>query len=135
MQVTTEVFGIESKDLDAVTEEVAKALGTKADLRYGEPRGGDYTAFDPETGGSVSLQKNYNGIEQEWEEKDYKEFGLIIIIEQEENYFDYEPKLAGMKRFPATLLYRNHYDHETGVDKDLFVLKEARAKAQDSGPA
>ena len=127
MQITTEVFGIKSEDLDAVTEEMASALSTEANLRYGEGRGGDYSAFDPETGGSFTLQDNFNGIEQEWTQKDYKEFGLIVLVEQKDGYFDYAPQLSGMKRFPATLLYRNRYDSETKKDEDLFVLKDERA--------
>ena len=135
MRITTEFFGIKSEDLDAVTEDVAAALNIEAELRYNEGRGGDYSAFSPESGADITLYDNYNGIDREWTLEDYKEFGLLILIEQRDSYFDYESQLTGMKRFPATLLHRNHYDHETGEDRDLFVLKEARAKAEDSGPA
>ena len=124
MRITTEVFGIRSEDLDAVTEEVAATLNTEADLRYGEGRGGDYSAFDPDTGGSLILQDNFNGIEQDWEQKDYKEFGLIVLIEHEDSYFDYEPQLTSMKRFPATLLHRRRYDSETREKELLFELRK-----------
>ena len=123
MRITTEVFGIKSEDLDAVTEEMATVLSTEANLRYGEGRGGDYSAFDPETGGSLTLQDNFNDIEQEWTQKNYKEFGLIVLVQQKDSYFDYEPQLSGMKRFPATLLHRRRYDSETGEKEHLFELK------------
>lgn len=136
MRITTEVFGIKSEDLDAVTEEVAAALRTEANLRYGEAKGGDYSSFRPASGGSLILQDNFNGIEQEWEQKNYKEFGLIILVQQSGSYFDYEPNLTSMPRFPATLLYRNRYDSETEKDEDLFVLKHERAKSgEGAGPA
>ena len=134
----TEVFGIKSEDLDAVTEEVAAALGTEPDLRYGEGRGGDYSAFRPTEGGRLILQNNFVGFDEwdeseDWAEKDYKEFALIILVEQHESYLDYEPKLASMKRFPATLLYRRQYDDETRERKVDFELKTARS--DDSTPA
>ena len=123
MQITTEVFGIKSEDLDAVTEEMAAALSTEANLRYGEGRGGDYSSFRPEAGGRLILQDNFNGIEREWTQKDYKEFGLVVLVQQKDGYFDYEPQLSGMKRFPATLLHRRRYDSETGEKEHLFELK------------
>ena len=123
MRITTEVFGIKSEDLDAVTEELADALETEANLRYGEAKGGDYSAFDPRTGGSLILQDNSNGIEQEWEQKKYKEFGLIILVQQSGSYFDYEPQLSRMKRFPVTLLHRRYYDSEAEKTDRLFELK------------
>ena len=134
----TEVFGIKSDDLDAVTEDVAVALGTEPNLRYGEGRGGDYSAFDPAEGGDVVLQHNMVGLDEwdeseDWAEEDYKEFALIILVQQHEGYFDYEPKLTSMKRFPATLLYRRQYDEETRERQVDFELKTARSG--DSTPA
>lgn len=134
----TEVFGIKGEDLDAVTEEVAAALKIEPDLRYGEGRGGDYTAFDPVEGGDLILQRNLIGVDEwdeseDWVEDDYKEFGLIILVEHGADYIDFVPKLTSMKRFPATLLYRQQYDDEARERKLLFELKTAQS--EDSTPA
>lgn len=142
MFLYTEVFGFEEKDLDAVTEAVATALETRAELRFGEPRGGGYSAFDPVEGGGMILQHNLVGIEEsmdfegvleeDWAEEDYKEFGIILLIEQRSSHFDYAPKLATIERFPATLLYRKRYNLETRERELLFELKEARKKVEST---
>ena len=61
-------------------------------------------------------------------EDDFPELGLILLIEQEGEYVDYESKLNKMERFKPVLLYRSEYPDGVENYDVLFDLAEDRSK-------
>lgn len=132
MDLFTEKFGFESGDIDTVTEELARALDMKPDLRFYEGYGGDYTSFrDPDRPGAhMSLYLN-NHMEVDGpttHEEDHPELGLILLIEQEGDYVDYEPKLRRMEKFAPILIHRRRRLESKGKKEVLFDLAKDRSK-------
>ena len=86
MILYTEVFGFESDDLSAVTEELSRAIGMPPEPHFYEGFGGDYFAFGDadEPGGGLSLYHNHfhDGLEPDIQEEDFPELGLILLVEQ-----------------------------------------------------
>lgn len=128
----TDKFGFESDDMEGVTEELGQALGMEAELRWNDSLGGEISAFGErgEKGGRLVLYFNFfhDGIEPELQEEGYPEMELILLVEQQGAYVDYEPKLNKMTRFKPARLHRNRYDDETDKDEDLFDLAKERGR-------
>ena len=129
-----EVHGFESEDLNAVAQEVGLALGTEPLDKHNDGYGGDYAVFRPAEGGELKLYDNQSRMDEEWQEKEYKEFGLILLIEQQDEYADYAAKLEGMKTFKPTLLYRVELNNDPWVYRKLYELKPGSLKEDLSKP-
>jgi len=132
MDMFTEKYGFESDDLDAVTKELARVLGMAAKLHFYEGYGGDYTVFGErgKPGGHMSLYPN-NHAEVDGpttHEEDFPELGLILLIQQQGQYFDYGPKLRKMENLRPILLHRRQLLDSIGKKEVLFDLARDRAK-------
>jgi hypothetical protein len=126
MEYFSDDYGFESDDIDLVTEELEKALGMRAEHRFNDSFGGDISSFGKRgtLGGRLNLYHNHSGdisgsyIHQEG----FPELGLILSIEQEGHYVDYEPKLRRMDKAKPILLRREKYDTVSEKDEILFDL-------------
>ena len=134
MDLFTEKFGFESDNIDAVTEELARALYMKPERRFYEGYGGDYTLFrdqDKPNGDLVLYLNNHLDVDGPiTHEESYPELGLILLIEQEGEYVDYEVKLNKMRQFRPILLYRTKYPEGADNFEVLFDLAEERFKTK-----
>jgi hypothetical protein len=133
MKIFTDKFGFESDDLEAVTAEVSRATKLEAVPHHYEGRGGDYSAFGmlDSSDGKLSLYVNHfhDEIESVIQEKDFPEMGMILKVEQRDNYVDYEPVLRKIQTFKPILLCRRQYDSETRVTDVLFDLAKERSES------
>ena len=133
----TEKFGFSTDDLDAVTAELSRVLEKPAKPRFGDSRGGDYSAFGKydEPGGGLSLYHNHfhDGIEPDIQEEDFPELGLILLIEhaieRDADYVDYEPVLKEMRTFEPVLLYRSRYPDGADKAEVLFDLAKEEGRS------
>ena len=128
MMFHTEAHGFESEDLDAVAQEVGHALSTDPISKHYDGYGGDYFVFRPSEGGKLQLYDNQSRMDGEWQEEAYKEFGLILKIEQQGDPVDYAAKLGEMSAHELTLLYRTKFDDEAWNFEKLFELKPGSLK-------
>jgi hypothetical protein len=134
MEMFTDKFGFENDDLNAVTAELSQVLDMPVELRFNDAYGGDFIAFghSGEHGGRLKLYSNhiiYGGESDILEEK-FPELGLVLLIEQRNNYVDYEPDLRKMQKFKPILLYRERYETESQALEVIFDLARER-----SGPS
>lgn len=81
-------------------------------------------------GGRLILYANHTGdIAGSYvHEEDFPEFGLILSIEQEGEYVDYEPKLLRMEKYRPILFHRSRYETETKKGEILFDLANEQSK-------
>lgn len=130
----TEAHGFESEDLDAVAQEIGHALSTDPISKHYDGYGGDYFVLRPAGGGKLQLYDNQSRMDGEWHEGDYKEFGLILLIEQRDRYVDYAAKLGEMKIHKPALLYRTELNDNPWVYRKLYELKPGSLKEDLSKP-
>lgn len=124
----TEVHGFKSENLEAVAEEVAAATGAELSIHHNDTYGGDYGFFKPKQGGRLKLYDNQNRMDHEWHEEAYKEFGLILKVEQQDARVDFAARLEEMKAHKPTLLYRTEFDDQAWTYEKLFELKPGSLK-------
>ena len=124
----TEAHGFESEDLDAVAQEIGLALATEPVDKHYDGYGGDYFVFRPSEGGKLQLYDNQSRMDREWQEEAYKEFTLILLIEQQGDRVDYETRLRDMKLHQPTLLYRTEFDDQAWTYEKVFELKPGSLK-------
>lgn len=136
MIIYTDKFGFESDDMEGVTEELSQVLEIEPDLRWNDSLGGEISVFGEydQPGGDLTLYFNFfhDGIEPELQENAYPEMELILLVEQEDSYVDYEPKLNKMKKFKAVLMQRRRYEDSVGKEV-LFDLAKKRARKKEGG--
>jgi hypothetical protein len=120
--------------LGLVTEELEKALSMKAERRFNDSFGGDISSFGKgeAPGGRLILYHNHSGdISGSYiHQKNFLELGLILSIEQEGDYVDYEPKLRRMDNVKPIPLRREKYDTASEKDEILFDLAAERPKSK-----
>jgi hypothetical protein len=132
MDYFAEKFGFESDDLNKVTKEIARVLHMASQHKFSDSYGGDISSFGKrgEQGGRLILYYNHSGdISGPYiHEEDFPELGFILLIEQQNNYTDYEPKLRQMTSFKPILLYRSQRLESRGKSEVLFDLVKAPSK-------
>lgn len=133
MDYFTEKFEFESDDLSKVTEEIAHALHMIPQRKFNDSYGGDISSFGKrgEQGGRLILYYNHSGdISGPYvHEEEFPDLSLILLIEQQNNYTDYEPKLRQMASFKPILLYRSQRLESSGKTEVLFDLVTAPSKS------
>lgn len=138
MNFFTDRYGFESDDLDSVTEELASALKMMPEHRFNDALGGDISSFGRRgaRGGRLILYRNYTAdiTGPIIHEEDFPELGLILLIEQRDQYVDYDQKLQKMKKAIPILLHKSRYDGEIRKDDVLFDLAKERLRS-NSGSA
>ena len=117
-----------------MAQEIGVALGTAPINKHYDGFGGDYFVFWPAGGGDLDLYDNQSRMDSEWQEEAYKEFGLILKIEQQGDYVDYAAKLGEMKIHKPTLLYRTELNNDPWVFRKLYELKPGSLKLDLSKP-
>lgn len=133
MVIFTDKYGFVSDDLDAVTEELARILDMIPEAHFNEGRGGDYWVFrendTPDGRLVVYLNHSLDVDGPIIQEDDFLELGVILLIEQRDEYVDYELKLRGMNKYEPILLYRSKYPPDAGQPRVLFDLAKERPKS------
>lgn len=124
-------YAFESDDLDAVTAEMERVLGMEHASAFYVGFGGVYSVFGAfgAPGGRLRLTVNHD--EDEYGhprvmEEGFPEMGLILLIEQEETYVDYGPKLRRMSGFEPVLLEKRRYTSATKSYEILHDLAKER---------
>jgi hypothetical protein len=134
MDLFSETVGFESEDLAKVTVAIANALELKPEHRFSDSYGGDISSFEDPNAPDAEFTLYYNHVGDitgpYMHEEDFPELGLILSIEQEGHYVDYEPKLKRMEKFKAILLHRSRYDTESKKNEVLFDLAKKRSKSK-----
>ena len=132
MDLFTDLYGFEGDDLDAAGDELERVLGMRKRTRNSDNYGGDYFSFgsryDP--GGILTIYTNHFTVtnDEYIQEDDFPELGLILLIEQRDEYVDHGPTLAKMKGFKPILLYRSEYPADADRRTVLFDLAKEMSK-------
>jgi len=133
MDYFTEKFGFKSDDFDGMTKELEHVLNMIPEHRFSDSYGGDISLFEKDSAsdGSLVLYHNHSGDASGpyVNEEEFPELGLILKIEQQGEYVDYEPKLNRMENFKPILLYRSRYESESKRKEIKFDLAKERAKS------
>lgn len=133
MDYFTEEFGFESDDLELVAEELARVLNMRPEHRFSDSFGGDISSFGKRgaPGGRLILYYNHSRDTSGpyVNEGNFPEFGLILNIEQEGDYVDYEPMLHQMVGHMPILIERRRWLESKGKREILFDLGKARSKS------
>jgi hypothetical protein len=129
----TEKFGFEADEFDAVTNELKRVLNMLPEHRFNDSYGGDISLFeiDKMPDGHLILYHNHSGDASGpyVNEEDFPELGLVLLIEQQGEYVDYEPRLKRMEKFKPILLHRSQYEVESKRNEVKFDLAKERSES------
>lgn len=99
-----ELYGYPTGSLDAVKNLLELALGIEFQERESYYRCGKYFRYDYPTQGRLLLQRNYDEVENEWAEEEYRDKALLLYaddisqqLELEKTFSLYIPKMAKLR--------------------------------------
>jgi len=80
-----DIYGLETDDFKSVLPVVERATGARFEERESYYLGGTYYRFgqDPARE-NLSIRRNFNPIEEEWNEEDFKDMGMLIYVNNTE---------------------------------------------------
>jgi hypothetical protein len=77
---TYDIYGLSTKDLKLASMMIEKSLDIKFRVRESLYRGGEYYQLGLNEEENFILQLNFNPLEQEWTEEEFKEMGSILYV-------------------------------------------------------
>jgi len=77
-----DVYGIDAPDLDSARDLVEARLGIRLEARESSYRGGDYYKMRGAGDESFILQRNYDPIENEWNEPEDEDKAFLLFVEE-----------------------------------------------------
>ncbi len=133
-----DLYGCRLKDLEFAKMEVEHALDVKLKPHESDYHGGDYYRFDSSSGESFLLKRNFDAVEGEWFEDQFKEFPILLYVDKTQRPEEIEKRLQ--RSGPEFTLLRRHKRPDrtvtSGSSLPLEPLPETGNATQfGSGPA
>lgn len=88
-----DVYGFGRADLERVRLAVERSLGVILELHESEHRGGEYYRLGLPGAENLELQRNFNVIESEYTEPDFREHEILLYVNGFAYPFDIERSL------------------------------------------
>lgn len=100
---TYDLYGIRVDDLETARAVVEDALRIKLNPHESSYHCGDYYRVGDAGAEHIVLQRNHDDLEKEWTEEGFKEFPVLLYVNETDRAADIENALA---RMPAVSLLR-----------------------------
>ncbi len=100
-----DIYGLETEDYKSALSAIEQVINAKFEARESYYRGGTYyrCGHDPEKENFV-IQRNFNPIEQEWNEEDFKQMKILLYVNRTEHADKLKIKL--MSSIPGIVLLK-----------------------------
>ena len=88
------MYGCRLKDLETARTRVERVLQIGLEAHYSDYHGGDYYRLDSGSGESILLKRNFDAVEGEWFEDEFKEYPILLYVSETQRAEDIENRLA-----------------------------------------
>jgi hypothetical protein len=89
-----DLYGCRLKDLESARTRVERVLQIGLEAHYSDYEGGDYYGLGLGDDESFTLKRNFDSVEGEWFEEEFKEYPVLLYVENTRRPEDIENRLA-----------------------------------------